>query len=89
MQNKSFINKINSIDDNYRKKLETLIFLMVFGLKNGDNNIIVPQQLNHMIKAFATSKKEKKPKNTTNIAPSGNENENSSQAVELFKKSSD
>lgn len=35
---------------------------MVFGLKNGDNSIIVPQQLNHMIKAFATSKKDKKQK---------------------------
>lgn len=57
MQNKSFINKINSIDDSYRKKLETLIFLMVFGLKNGDSNIIVPQQLNNMIKAFTSGKK--------------------------------
>lgn len=64
MQNKAFINKINNLDDSYRKKLETLIFLMVFGLKNGDNNIIVPQQLNHMIKAFATSKKDKKSKQT-------------------------
>jgi hypothetical protein len=35
MQNKNFINKINTVDDSYRKKLETLIFLMVFGLKNG------------------------------------------------------
>lgn len=57
LQNKSFINKINNLDDSYRKKLETLIFLMVFGLKNGDNSIIVPQQLNNMIKAFTTSKK--------------------------------
>jgi len=56
MQNKSFINKINSIDDSYRKKLETLIFLMMFGLKNGEN-IVMPQQLNNMIKAFTTSKK--------------------------------
>jgi len=30
---------------------------MVFGLKNGDSNIIVPPQLNHMIKAFTSSKK--------------------------------
>ena len=76
MQNKAFINKINTLDDSYRKKLETLIFLMVFGLKNGDNNIIVPQQLNNMIKAFATSKKDKKQK-----APSNGTDNNSSQAV--------
>lgn len=72
MQNKSFINKINTIDDNYRKKLETLIFLMVFGLKNGDNNIIVPQQLNNMIKAFTSGKKQKKSNNNSN----GNLNNN-------------
>jgi len=30
---------------------------MVFGLKNGDSNIIVPPQLNHMIKAFTSNKK--------------------------------
>lgn len=57
MQNKNFINKINKMDDNYRKKLETLIFLMVFGLKNGDNNIIIPQQLSNMIRAFTSKKK--------------------------------
>jgi hypothetical protein len=57
MQNKSFINKITSMDDNYKKKLETLIFLMVFGLKNGDGNITVPQKLNNMISAFTTGKK--------------------------------
>jgi hypothetical protein len=56
IQNKNFINKINTVDDSYRKKLETLIFLMVFGLKNGENNIIMPQQLNNMIKAFTTNK---------------------------------
>lgn len=45
------------MDDNYKKKLETLIFLMVFGLKNGDGNITVPQKLNNMISAFTTGKK--------------------------------
>lgn len=47
---------------------------MVFGLKNGDNNIIVPQQLNHMIKAFTSNnKKEKKSRNNTN-GNNGNNN---------------
>lgn len=67
MQNKNFINKITSMDDNYKKKLETLIFLMVFGLKNGDSNITVPQKLNNMISAFATGKKEKKGKNISTV----------------------
>lgn len=57
MQNKSFVDKISKMDGNYRKKLETLIFLMVFGLKNGQNNIIIPQKLNNMIKAFTSKKK--------------------------------
>ena len=57
MQNKNFINKIGKMDDNYRKKLETLIFLMVFGLKNGEGNIIIPQQLSNMIRAFTSKKK--------------------------------
>lgn len=61
MQNKGFIEKLNKVDDNYRTKLETLIFLMVFGLKGGENNIIVPAQLSNMIKAF-TSKSTKKNK---------------------------
>lgn len=63
MQNKNFINKISKMDDSYRKRLETLIFLMVFGLKNGDNNVIIPQQLSNMIRAFTSKKKEKRPKN--------------------------
>ena len=72
--------KLSKMDENYRKKLETLIFLMVFGLKNGENNIIVPQQLNNMIKAF-TSKGKKKgnTKKSAELAPD-------SQAVEVFKK---
>ena len=57
MQNKNFVGKISKMDDNYRKKLETLIFLMVFGLKNGENNIIIPQQLSNMIRAFTSKKK--------------------------------
>lgn len=57
MQNKNFVHKISKMDDNYRKKLETLIFLMVFGLKNGDTNIIIPQQLSNMIRAFTSKKK--------------------------------
>lgn len=70
------------MDDNYKKKLETLIFLMVFGLKNGDSNITVPQNLNNMISAFATGRKQKKTKNTNTSM-----NEVPSQAMELFKKS--
>lgn len=69
------------MDDNYKKKLETLIFLMVFGLKNGDGNITVPQKLNNMISAFTTGKKQKKPKNNSTVV-----NDGSSQAMELFKK---
>lgn len=69
------------MDDSYKKKLETLIFLMVFGLKNGDSNISVPQKLNNMISAFATGKKDKKAKNITTVT-----NDPPSQAVQLFKK---
>ena len=80
MQNKSFVSKLNKMDENYRKKLETLIFLMVFGLKNGENNIIVPQQLNNMIKAF-TSKGKKKGSSKKNAEPAPD-----TQALEVFKK---
>ena len=61
---------------------------MVFGLKNGDSNIIVPPQLNHMIKAFTTNRKDKKNKsNSSNSSNSSGmnggmtNNQNSSQAV--------
>lgn len=47
---------------------------MVFGLKNGDSSIIVPQQLNNMIKAFTSGKKEKKPKANGNANGNGNGN---------------
>lgn len=82
MQNKNFINRISKTDDNYRKKLETLIFLMVFGLKNGGNNIIIPQQLTSMIKALTTQKKDKANK----YAPAADDK--NSNAVQLFKQSS-
>lgn len=70
------------MDDGYRKKLETLIFLMVFGLKNGDgsSNIIVPPQLHNMIKAFTSGKKDKKSKNGNNNL-NGSSNDGSSQAM--------
>ena len=41
---------------------------MVFGLKNGDNSIIVPQQLNNMIKAVTIGKKDNKSKNSSTHA---------------------
>ena len=69
---------MTKIDDSYRKKLETLIFLMVFGLKNG-NNVVIPQHLCNMVRAFISKKKGKRQNNE----PS---QENSINAVQLFNK---
>lgn len=50
---------------------------MVFGLKNGESNIIVPQQLSNMIKAFTSKGKKKNKKNPAEPAES--------HALEIFK----
>ena len=78
MQNKNFLNKLVKADESYRKKLETLIFLIVLSRKNSEGNIIIPHQVHSMLKGFRSAKKEKK-----KPATSEEKNEN---ALELFKK---
>jgi hypothetical protein len=53
------------MDENYRRKIETLIFLMMMGLKNGDTNIIIPQQAHTMLKSLG--KKKAKSSNTNSL----------------------
>lgn len=35
MQNKQFVMKMNKMDEKYRKKLETLIWMVMFGRQGG------------------------------------------------------
>lgn len=44
------------MDESYRKKIETLMFLMMMGIKNGDGNIIIPQQVHTMLKNMGKKK---------------------------------
>lgn len=57
MQNKNFLNRIAKMDETYRRKLQTLIFLMMLGLKNNDGNIIIPQQTHQLLKGLRNKKK--------------------------------
>ena len=49
-QNKAFANMMSQMRDKYRKKLETLMLLFLFGKKNKpDEDFLFPPQLSHVI----------------------------------------
>ena len=56
MQNRQFIMKMNKMDERYRKKLETLIWMVLFGKQNnGNNGFVIPAEATNMIKSLTES----------------------------------
>mgnify|MGYP000462887832 CR=1 FL=1 len=51
-QNKAFLSVMSDMREKYRKKLETLMLLFLFGKKNKPDEFIFPPQLNHLIETF-------------------------------------
>lgn len=51
-QNKTFLNVMTDMKEKYRKKLETLMILFLFGNKNKNSDYLFPPQLNNLIEAF-------------------------------------
>ncbi len=53
-QNKAFASMMGQMKEKYRKKLETLMLLFLFGkkAKAEDGDFLFPPQLEHMLRAF-------------------------------------
>jgi hypothetical protein len=52
-QNKAFLNVMGEMREKYRKKLETLMLLFLFGKKNKpEGDFLFPPQFNNFIEAF-------------------------------------
>lgn len=52
-QNKAFLGVMGEMKEKYRKKLETLLLMFLFGKKNKpDGDFLFPPQLNNVIQSF-------------------------------------
>lgn len=51
MQNRQFVMKMNKMDEKYRKKLETLIFMMLWK-QNGEKGFVMPPQITNFLRSI-------------------------------------